>query len=68
METNVKVMSREEVRKNLIQSFVMLEFASDRLETEQEVARMLNLIEKKLNISNTESKSFFRESIGICNA
>lgn len=68
METNVKVMSREEVRKNLIQSFVMLEFASDRLETEQEVARMLNLIEKKLNISNTDAKSFFRESIGICNA
>lgn len=68
METNVKIMSREEVRKNLIQSFVMLEFASDRLETEQEVARMLNLIEKKLNISNAEAKSFFRESIGICNA
>ena len=68
METNVKVMSREEVRKNFIQSFVMLEFASDRLEKEQGVTRMLNLIEKKLNISNTEAKSLFRESIGICNA
>lgn len=68
MEKNVKVMSREEVRKNFIQSFVMFEFASDRLKKEQEVARMLNLIEKKLNISNTEAKSLFRESIGICNA
>lgn len=61
-------MKRELARKNLIQSFVMLEFASDNLSTEQDVARMVNLIEKKLKMSNAEAKSFLRESIGLCNA
>lgn len=61
-------MSREEARKNLIQTFVMLEFASDRLDTQEEVSRMLNLIEKKLNMGNAEAKSFLRESIGLCEA
>lgn len=61
-------MKRELARKNLIQSFVMLEFASDRLDTQEEVARMLNMIEKKLNMSKAEAKTFFRESIGLCDA
>ena len=39
-------MKRKIARKNLIQSFVMMEFASDRLNTQQDVARMVNLIEK----------------------
>lgn len=61
-------MSREEAKKNLIQSFVMLEFASDRLDTQEEVARILNLIENKLNMGKAEAKSFLRESIGLCEA
>lgn len=61
-------MKRKIARKNLIQSFVMMEFASDRLNTQQDVARMVNLIEKKLNMGNAEAKSFLRESIGLCEA
>lgn len=61
-------MKRKIARKNLIQSFVMMEFASDRLNTQQEVARKVNLIEKKLQMSNPEARGFLRESIGLCNA
>lgn len=61
-------MKRKIARKNLIQSFVMMEFASDRLNTQQDVARMVNLIEKKLQMSNAEARGFLRESIGLCNA
>ena len=61
-------MKRNIARKNLIQSFVMLEFASNRLNTQQDVSRMINLIEKKLQMSNAETRGFLRESIGLCEA
>lgn len=46
----------------------MLEFASNRLNTQQDVSRMINLIEKKLQMSNAEARGFLRESIGLCEA
>lgn len=61
-------MKRNIARKNLIQSFVMLEFASNHLNTQQDVSRMINLIEKKLQMSNAEARGFLRESIGLCEA
>jgi hypothetical protein len=54
------------VRKNMIQKFIMVEFVSNNLNTQEDTNKMINLIEKKLQMSNTEAKSFLRESIGLC--
>jgi len=54
------------VRKNMIQKFIMFEFVNNNLNTQEDTNKMINLIEKKLQMSNTEAKSFLRESIGLC--
>ena len=59
-------MTTSMVRKNMIQKFIMLEFVSNNLNTQEDTNKMINLIEKKLQMSNTEAKSFLRESIGLC--
>lgn len=53
------------IRRNLIQKFVMIEFVSNRINTQKDVDRMLNMITTKLNMNNDEAKSFLRESIGL---
>lgn len=53
------------IRRNLIQKFVMVEFTSNRMNTQKDVDRMLNMITTKLNMSSDEAKSFLRESIGL---
>lgn len=53
------------IRRNLIQKFVMVEFTSNRMNTQKDVNRMLNMITTKLNMSNDEAKGFLRESIGL---
>lgn len=58
-------MTTSMVRRNLIQKFVMVEFTSNRMNTQKDVNRMLNMITTKLNMSNDEAKSFLRESIGL---
>lgn len=59
-------MTTSMVRKNMIQKFIMVEFVSNNLNTQEDTNKMINLIEKKLQMSNTEAKSFLRESIGLC--
>ena len=59
-------MTTSMMRRNLIQKFVMVEFASNRMNTQKDVDRMLNMITTKLNMSSDEAKSFLRESIGLC--
>lgn len=59
-------MTTSMVRKNMIQKFIMVEFVSNNLNTQEDTNKMINLIEKNLQMSNTEAKSFLRESIGIC--
>ncbi len=54
------------VRKNLVQKFIMLEFVGNNLNTQEDTNKMINLIEKKLQMSNAEAKNFLRESIGLC--
>ena len=54
------------VRKNMIQKFIMVEFVSNNLNTQEDTNKMINLIEKKLQMSNAEAKSFLRESFGLC--
>ena len=58
-------MTTSMIRRNLIQKFVMIEFVSNRINTQKDVDRMLNMITTKLNMSNDEAKSFLRESIGL---
>lgn len=58
-------MTTSMIRRNLIQKFVMVEFTSNRMNTQKDVNRMLNMITTKLNMSNDEAKSFLRESIGL---
>lgn len=43
----------------------MVEFVSNRMNTQKDVDRMLNMITTKLNMSSDEAKSFLRESIGL---
>lgn len=59
-------MTTSMVRKNMMQKFIMFEFVSNNLNTQEDTNKMINLIEKKLQMSNTEAKSFLRESIGLC--
>lgn len=58
-------MTTSMIRRNLIQKFVMIEFVSNRINTQKDVDRMLNMITTKLNMNNDEGKSFLRESIGL---
>lgn len=58
-------MTTSMIRRNLIQKFVMVEFTSNRMNTQKDVDRMLNMITTKLNMSSDEAKSFLRESIGL---
>lgn len=58
-------MTTSMIRRNLIQKFVMTEFVSNRMNTQKDVDRMLNMITIKLNMNNDETKSFLRESIGL---
>lgn len=58
-------MTTSMIRRNLIQKFVMIEFVSNRMNTQKDVDRMLNMITIKLNMTNDEAKSFLRESIGL---
>ena len=58
-------MTTSMMKRNLIQKFVMTEFVSNRMNTQGDVDRMLNMITTKLNMSSDEAKSFLRESIGL---
>lgn len=58
-------MTTSMIRRNLIQKFVMTEFVSNRMNTQKDVDRMLNMITTKLNMNNDEAKSFLRESFGL---
>lgn len=58
-------MTTSMIRRNLIQKFVMIEFVSNRINTQKDVDRMLNMITTKLNMNNDKAKSFLRESIGL---
>ena len=43
----------------------MIEFVSNKMNTQKDVDRMLNMITIKLNMNNDEAKSFLRKSIGL---
>lgn len=51
--------------KNIIQKFIMIEFANGRINTQTATDDMINLIQKRLGMGNAEAKNFLRESIGL---
>lgn len=50
--------------KRIVQKFVLVEFLSNRLNTQKEVDDMVSLIEEKLSMFPWEARSFLRKSIG----
>ena len=51
--------------KNIIQKFILIEFANGRINTQAATDDMINLIQKRLGMGNAEAKDFLRESIGL---
>lgn len=51
--------------KNMVQKFIMIEFLSNRLNTQEEVNDMVALVEEKLNMFPWEARAFVRNAIGI---
>lgn len=49
----------------MIEKFIMSEFAQGNLNTKEQVACMLTLIQKKLNMSVEKAGDFMRNAIGI---
>lgn len=52
--------------KRMVQKFIIIEFLSNRLNSQSEVNEMVGLIEEKLVMSSMEAKMFLRDSIGLC--
>lgn len=55
---------KSEIRKRIMQKFIMNEFVSGNINTKNDVENMLVLIMLKLDMSAAEAKDLFRESIG----
>lgn len=53
------------IKQRTIEKFIMSEFAQGNLDTQEQVASMLILIQKKLNMSVEQAGNFLRNTIGI---
>lgn len=53
------------IKQRTIKKFIMSEFAQGNLDTQEQVASMLILIQKKLNMSVEQAGNFLRNAIGI---
>lgn len=53
-----------EIRKRLVEKFIMIEFTQGRLNTESEAAEMIALIQDRLNISAKEAGKLLKSTIG----
>ena len=51
--------------KHMVQKFVLVEFLSNRLNTQKEVDDMVSLIEEKLSVFPWEARSFLRQASGV---
>lgn len=53
------------IKQRTIEKFIMSEFAQGNLNTQEQVACMLILVQKKLNMSVEQAGDFLRNAIGI---
>lgn len=58
-------MKAEAIKQRTIEKFIMSEFAQGNLDTQEQVACMLTLIQKQLNMSVEQAGNFLRSAIGI---
>lgn len=52
-------------KQRTIEKFIMIEFVQGNLNTKEQVACMLTLVQKKLNMSVEQAGNFLRNAIGI---
>ena len=56
-------MKANQIKRNIIQKFIMTEFVNSRLNTQEQVDNMIAVVSKKLSISNKEAGEFICEAI-----
>ena len=59
------IMATSVIKQRTIEKFIMSEFAQGNLNTQEQVACMLILVQKKLNMSVEQAGDFVRKAIGI---
>lgn len=53
------------IKQRTVEKFIMSEFVQGNLDTEEQVSSMLDLIQKRLDLSIKEAGEFLRNTIGI---
>lgn len=53
------------IKTRMVEKFIMIEFVQGNLNTKEQVACMLTLVQKKLNMSVEQASNFLRNAIGI---
>ena len=56
-------MKANQIRKNIIQKFIMNEFVNNRLENQDQVDNMIAVVSGKLSMSKMEAAEFIHNSI-----
>ena len=58
-------MKANQIQRNIIQKFVMMEFAKGLLNTQKDIDNMIALVSKKLSMNNEEAGKFIHQSINL---
>lgn len=53
------------MKQRIVEKFIMSEFVQGNLDTEEQVSSILDLIQKRLDLSIEEAGEFLRNTIGI---
>jgi hypothetical protein len=56
-------MKANQIQKNLIEKFILVQFVEGALNSQEAVNQMLDLISKKLNMSLNESRDFLHNAL-----
>lgn len=48
-----------------VENFIMMEFVKGNMDTKEQVDKMIDVIQRKLNFSHEEACDFIRKAIGI---
>ena len=58
-------MKANQIQRNIIQKFVMMEFAKGLLNTQKDIDNMIALVSKKLSIDNKKAGKFIHQYINL---
>lgn len=58
-------MKANKIQRNIIQKFVMMEFANGLLNTQKDIDNMIALVSKKLSMNNEEAGKFISQTINL---